>query len=124
MALEEYLGAVVLEIDGLEVEIADYSVKKKTGRKLVKTMNKTGHAKGFSRGMAEYDINIAAIIPLKGDIDWMAIEGSKLTIYPIVAGEQRISYLDCFTIEVSEKYSVDNEARRDISMGAMREVTE
>ena len=40
MALNEYLGAIVMEIDGKEVEVESLDVSYKTGRKLVKTMNK------------------------------------------------------------------------------------
>ena len=124
MALKEYLGAVVLEVDGKEVEIESYDVTRKTGRKLVKTMNKTGRALGFTQGVAEIDIKITAIIPVTGDLDWDAIEGAKLTIYPITVGGTRTSYLDCFTIDVGEKYTVDGEAKRDVTMGSLRKVVE
>jgi hypothetical protein len=117
--LEEYAGAIVLEVDGKEVEVVDLNVTTKTGRKLVKTMNKTGRAKGFAKGIAEYELSITVVIPLTGDIDWDAIEGAKLVIYPASAGGQRESYRDCFTLETGEKYSVDNEARRDIKMAAL-----
>ncbi|WP_293766407.1 phage tail protein [uncultured Aquitalea sp.] len=124
MALKEYLGAVVLEVDGQEVEIESYDVQRKTGRKLVKTMNKTGRPAGFAKGVAEIDIKVTAVIPATGDLDWDSIEGAKLTIYPITAGGQRTSYLDCFTLEVGEKYTVDGEAKRDLSMAALRKVVE
>ncbi|BBF86275.1 transaldolase [Aquitalea magnusonii] len=124
MALQEYAGAIVLEVDGKEVEVIDLNVNTKTGRKLVKTMNKTGRAKGFAKGIAEYDLSITVAIPLSGDLDWEAIEGAKLTIYPASNGGQRESYLDCFTTEVGEKYSVDNEARRDLKVQALRKVKE
>lgn len=124
MALQEYLGAIVLEVNGQEVEIESLDVTVKTGRKLVKTMNKTGRAKGFSRGIAEYDIKITAVIPLTGDIDWAGIEGAKITIYPTTAGGKRTSYLDCFTLDVGNKYTVDGEAKRDLTMSALREVVE
>jgi hypothetical protein len=117
--LEEYAGAIVLEVDGKEVEVVDLNVTTKTGRKLVKTMNKTGRAKGFAKGIAEYDLSITVVIPLTGDIDWDAIEGAKLVIYPASEGGKRESYRDCFTLETGEKYSVDNEARRDIKMAAL-----
>ncbi|WP_147695936.1 phage tail protein [Vogesella mureinivorans] len=117
--LEEYAGAIVLEVDGKEVEVVDLNVTTKTGRKLVKTMNKTGRAKGFAKGIAEYELSITVVIPLTGDIDWDAIEGAKLVIYPASAGGKRESYRDCFTLETGEKYSVDNEARRDIKMAAL-----
>lgn len=124
MALQEYAGAIVLEVDGTEVEVIDLNVNTQTGRKLVKTMNKTGRAKGFAKGIAEYDLDVTVAIPLTGDIDWAAIEGAKLTIYPISPGGKRESYLDCFTTQVGEKYSVDNEARRDLKIQALRNVKE
>lgn len=124
MALQEYLGSIVMEVDGQEVEIESLDVTNKTGRKLVKTMNKTGRAKGFAKGIAEYDLKITAVIPLSGDIDWAGIEGAKVTIYPLSTGGTRTSYLDCFTLEVGEKYTVDGEAKRDLSMAALREVIE
>lgn len=124
MALQEYAGAIVLEVDGKEVEVIDVNVSTKTGRKLVKTMNKSGRAKGFARGIAEYDLSLTVAIPLSGDLDWEAVEGAKLTLYPASNGGQRESYLDCFTTEVGEKYSVDNEARRDLKLQALRKVKE
>lgn len=124
MPLQEYAGAIVLEIDGKEVEIESIDATEKTGRKLVKTMNKTGRAKGFARGIAEYDLKLTAVIPLSGDIDWAAIEGAKITLYPVSTGGKRTSYLDCFTVEVGNKYNVDNEAKRDLSMIALRKVVE
>lgn len=122
--LEEYAGAIVLEVDGQDVEVIDLSPTTKTGRKLVKTMNKTGRAKGFAEGVAEYDLAATVAIPLTGDLDWEGIKGAKLTIYPLSAGGKRESWLDCFTTEVGEKYSVDNEARRDIKLSALRKVKE
>ncbi|BBF84883.1 phage tail protein [Aquitalea magnusonii] len=122
--LEEYAGAIVLEVNGQEVEVIDLSVTGKTGRKLVKTMNKTGRAKGFAKGIAEYDLAATVAIPLSGDLDWDGIEGEKLTVYPLSPGGKRTSYLDCFSTEVGEKYSVDNEARRDIKLQALRKVEE
>lgn len=124
MALQEYLGAIVMEVDGQEVEIESLDATHKTGRKLVKTMNKSGRARGFAKGIGEHDLKITAVIPVSGDLDWAQIEGAKITIYPQTAGGSRTSYLDCFTLEVGEKYSVDNEAKRDLTMVALREVTE
>ena len=124
MALIEYAGAIVLEVDGKEVEVVDYGVTNKTGRKLVKTMNRTGRAKGFARGVGEYELSLTVVVPVAGDLDWGGIEGAKLTSFPNTEGGQRTSYLDCFTTEVGDKYSVDNEQRRDIKMNAIREVKE
>jgi hypothetical protein len=125
MALNEYVGSIVLEIDGEEIEVTDFDVQTKTGRKLVKTMNKTGRAKGFAQGIAEYELSLSIVVPLTGDRDWGAIEGGRVTMYPLSgSGGQRVSYIDCFTTEVGAKYTTDNEAKRDIKMNALREVIE
>lgn len=124
MALEEYLGAVILEVDGQEIECDSVDVTHDTGRKLVKTMNRTGRAKGFCRGIQTFDIKVTVIIPVSGELDWNAIEGGKLTIYPQTAGGQRITYQDVFTLKVGSKYAVDNEAKRDLELAALREVPE
>lgn len=124
MALQEYLGAIVMEVNGQEVEIESLDVTTKTGRKLVKTMNKTGRAKGFSRGIEEIDLKVTAVIPASGDIDWKGIEGAKIVVYPLTAGGQRTAYYDCFTIDVGKKYTVDGEAKQDLSMAALREGVE
>lgn len=124
MALQEYVGSIVMEVDGKEVEIESLDISQKTGRKLVKTMNRTGRAKGFAKGIAEFDLKITAVIPVTGDIDWAGIEGAKITVYPLTAGGKRTSYLDCFTTEVGGKYTTDGEAKRDMSVSALREVIE
>jgi hypothetical protein len=124
MALEEYLGSIVMEVDGQEVEIESLDVTSKTGRKLVKTMNKTGRAKGFAKGIAEYDLKITAVIPLTGDINWAGIEGAKITVYPLSSGGKRTTYQDCFTIDVGKKYTVDSEAKQDLTLASLREIIE
>lgn len=123
MSLKEYVGSIVLEVDSQEIEVTDFDVQINTGRKLVKTMNKTGRAKGFARGIATYELSISAVVPENREPDWEELEGVKLSIYPLYGGK-RTSYLDCFTTEVGEKYTVDNEAKIDIKMAALRKVEE
>lgn len=124
MALQEFVGAASLEVDGKEIEVTSISVKTGTGRKLVKTMNRAMRAKGFSRGIVTYDLSVTAVVPLTGTpIDWSNIEGAKLTVQP-VGGGQRYSYLDCFATEVGEKYEVEGESVIDIQLAALRKVLE
>jgi hypothetical protein len=124
MALQEYVGAIVLSVDGQDVEVVDFDAESKTGRKVVKTMNRTRRAKGFSKGIEEHELSITVVVPQTGDLDWASIQGAKLTTEPIDPGGPRESYLDCATTSVGAKYSVDNEARRTIKMFALRKVTE
>lgn len=123
--MEKYAGSAVLEVDGVEIEIQDLSITKITGRKLVKTMNSEGRAKGFAKGIATWEISLTAAIPIDGsEIDWAGIEDAKITIYPLNQDDKRTSYLECFTTQVGEKYTVDNEAVIDIQMNALKEVKE
>ncbi|HBC0038454.1 TPA: phage tail protein [Salmonella enterica] len=122
MAIEEYIGSIVLEIDSQEIEITDLDVQINTGRKLVKTMNKTGRAKGFARGIATYELSVSAVIPDTNEPDWENLEGVKISMYPLNNSGKRTSFLDCFTTEVGEKYTVDNEAKIDIKLAALRKV--
>lgn len=124
MALQEFVGAASLEVDGKEIEVTSIGVKEVTGRRLVKTMNRAMTAKGFSRGIKTYDLSVTAVVPLTGTpIDWAGIEGAKLTVQP-VGGGQRYSYLDCFCIEVGSKYEVEGESVIDIQLAALRKVNE
>lgn len=122
MALEEYVGAIVLEIDSREIEITDLDVQAVTGRKLVKTMNKTGKAKGYSQGIATYELTVSAVVPETDEPDWENLVGVKISKYPLNSSEKRTSYLDCASTEVGEKYSVDNEAKIDVKFFALSKV--
>lgn len=122
MALEEYVGAIVLYADGQEIEVTDIRPQTNTGRKLVKTMNSTGRAKGYSKGIAEYSLSITVVLPKDvSQPDWDAMVGAKLTVMDM-EGNPLYSWLDCFTTQTGEQYSVDNEARRDITVQALRKV--
>ncbi len=124
MALQEFVGAISLEVDGREIEVSSFNLKESTGRRPVKTMNRAQQVKGFSRGIKTFDLSVTAVIPTSGaPVDWANIEGAKLTTQP-VGGGQRTSYLDCFSVECGEQYETDGEARIDVSLIALRKVKE
>lgn len=121
----EYIGAIVLEVDGKEVEVTKCDPKVNTGRKGVKTLNSSGRMRGFIQGIAEYTLSITAVKPTDGsEIDWDNITDAKLTLYPLNYTDQRTTYRGCFTTEVGESYTVDNEAVVDIQLGALEKVVE
>ena len=120
-----YEGSCVLEVDGVEIEITKLDVKTVTGRKLVKTMNSSGRARGYAQGIEEHTISVTAVEPQDGTyIDWANIKNAKLTRYPLNNTEKRTSYLGCFSTDVSESYTVDGESVRDIQLNALRKVEE
>ncbi|MDD6910933.1 phage tail protein [Actinobacillus minor] len=121
----EYVGAIVLEVDGVEIEVTKCDPKVNTGRKGVKTLNSLGRMRGFIQGIAEYTLSITAVKPKDGtELDWDNITNAKVTFYPLGNDGQRTTYQDCFTTEVGESYTVDNEAVIDIQMGALNKVVE
>ena len=74
------------------------------------TLMAQGHEEGFTIDGSE--------------IDWAEINDAKITVYPLNQDDKRTSYLGCFTTQVGEKYTVDNEAVIDIQMTALKEVKE
>ena len=124
MALEEFVGAVALEFDGREFDCTSFSASVATGRSLVRTMNRSGRAAGYRKGITQYDLSITVVIPADGsEPDWENMVGAKLSVEPI-AGGQREAYLDVFTTSVGAAYEMDGEARRNISAHALRKVKE
>lgn len=125
MPSEEFTGAVVLEIDGREIDCTAMSVQVATGMSPVATMNRTRNIAGFKKGVRRYELSLTVVVPKDGsEPDWANIERGKVTREPIDGQGERVSYLDCFTTSVGETYDVDNEARKNISMIAVREVKE
>ncbi|MDF7676359.1 phage tail protein [Neisseriaceae bacterium ESL0693] len=120
-----YAGAVIMEVNGQEVEIISVKPTTTTGRKVVKTMNRRGRARGYSEGVTEFKLSVTAAIPVDGTkVDWDNITNAKITIYPISKESARVSYIGCFSSECSEQYEAENEARIDIEMFALDKVIE
>ena len=118
-------GAIIMEVNGRDVEIISLKPQTTTGRKPVKTMNRQGRVMGYADGVTEHKLSLTAAIPIDGtEIDWDNITRAKITIYPINKEERRVSYLDCFTTETSEQYEADNEAKIDIEMIALHKIWE
>ncbi len=121
----EYIGSVTLYLDAAEVEITKIDVKDSTGRKPVKTMNRSRRTKGFTRGVGQYDITATAVMPTDGTaINWGSIEDAKISLVPDVTGAKPTSYLGFCVTEVGESYTVDNEMVIDITGFAIRKVLE
>ena len=48
MAIKEYVGAIIMELDGKEVEVIDIDVTESTGMKPVKVMNRSRNIGGVA----------------------------------------------------------------------------
>ena len=126
MALKEYVGSIVLEINGREFEVIDLNVNHETGRKLVKTMNRKGRALGYCQGIQTWDLSLEVAIPKDTgqDIDWDNFEDAKITVYPLGDGGKRESYLDCVSQKNSVKYTAEDEARVSVTVLSLDKVVE
>ena len=125
MSNATYAGAIIMEVDGRDIEIVSLKPTTTTGRKPVKTMNRQGRVRGYADGVTEHKLSITAAIPIGApSINWDGITKAKITVYPINKNDRRVSYLDCFTVETSEQYEADNEARIDIEMIALHKILE
>ena len=125
MALNEYVGAVALEVDGQEIEVTSFSVKESTGKNPVKTMNRKRRIAGYSQGVVTYEITAAVVIPVNGaEPDWANIVDAKLVTYPVSGNGKRTAYTGCCVQEVSDQYESEGEAKRDLTLFAVDKVQE
>ena len=123
MAIQEFVGAVVLEVDGEEIECTSFSAKEATGRMPVKTMNRKRRAKGRCALIPEFTLKVTLPIPVEGEPDWLAFDDGKVTMQSIEGGD-RWTYQGCFVMDMSGSFKVDGEASRTLTIGAVNRVKE
>lgn len=111
----EYDGEVVVEINGKEVDISSLDITVSKSRKPVKTMNRTGRAKGSTKGITMYDLKITAPIPQVGGFDWENMVDARIVYYPVENPSKRTILFDCNTTNIGEKYQLEGEAVHDIT---------
>lgn len=117
---DEFVGSVVLEWDGIEVECASVSTDVSTGKKIVKTMNRQGKAKGHAKGMPDYKLSVEVPIPTDGsEPDWLTIENAKLTVVPVDGVGKREIFLGCEVETMGSKYQVEGHAMRTLTITAL-----
>ena len=116
---EEAVGIIVLSVDGQDYDCASCTPKIDTGKKPIKTMNRTRKVRYRAGGVETYTLDVSVVIPDgKDTVDWGAIVDARLSIESIT-GNHRKTYIDCTTQTVSDAYSVEGETRRDLTMFAM-----
>ncbi len=121
MALE-YDGEIVVEINGQEVDVVSFDDTVNTGRKPVKTMNRTGRPKGSVTGAESIEMKITAPAPSVGEFDWRAMKDAQIVIYPVGNPSKKTSFSDSNVTSIGSKYQLEGEAVRDISLYCLRKV--
>ena len=118
----EYDGEVVVEINGKEVDVVSFDDTVNTGRKPVKTMNRTGRAKGSVSGIESIDMKITAPAPATGEFNWRTMKDAQIVIYPVGNPSKRTTYIDSNVSTIGSRYQLDGEAVRDVSLYCLRKV--
>ena len=121
---DNYVGQIVLEINGTDYEVTSVEPSLKTGRKVVKTMNRSGRPAGTAKGIEEHELKISVVIPKSGEPEWRALMDAKLTIYAQDGGGKRETWTGCSLIELGSKYQLEGEATRDLTIAALNYYTE
>ncbi|MCF6763774.1 MULTISPECIES: phage tail protein [Pseudomonas] len=121
---DKYVGAIVMDLNGTDIEVASVDHQFTTGRVIVKTMNRTGRAAGTARGIADHTLRVSVPIPKTGEPNWSAVLDAKITMEPGDGGGQRETWTGVFLISIGSKYQVEGEAMRDLEMGALNYYTE
>jgi len=116
---DTYVGLIVMELNGTDYEVTSLEPTLKTGRTIVKTMNRTGKPLGTAKGMEEHDLRISVAIPKTGEPNWRALVDAKITIYPQEGGGKRETWTGCSLVEMGSKYQVEGEATRDLTVSAL-----
>ena len=121
---DKYVGAIVMDLNGTDIEVASVDHQFTTGRVIVKTMSRTGRAAGTARGIADHTLRVSVPIPKTGEPNWSAVLDAKITMEPGDGGGQRETWTGVFLISIGSKYQVEGEAMRDLEMGALNYYTE
>lgn len=61
MAIQEYVGAVVLEVDGKEIECVSVSNDSNTGYMPVKTMRRKRTISGYCMGIVTHELSVTVL---------------------------------------------------------------
>lgn len=118
----DYDGEIVTEINGQEVDVVSFDDTVTTGNKPVKTMNRTGRAKGSVKGIETCTMKITAPVPATGEYNWRTMKDARIVTYPVGNPSKRTTYFGCRVDNVGTKYQLEGEAVRDISLYALNKV--
>lgn len=118
----EYDGEVVVEINGKEVDVVSFDDTVTTGRKPVRTMNRTGRPKGSVNGTESVEMKITAPAPATGEFNWRTMKDAQIVIYPVANPAKRTTFIDSNVTSLGSRYQLEGEMVRDVSLYCLRKV--
>jgi hypothetical protein len=119
MSSKEYMGMVVIEIDGIEYDCEKFGETEETGRKAVKHMSRTGKSNGYTEGCGTIELSISVIVPLSmRPPNWARIKDATITRSPLNDPSQRTTWTGCYTTKTGMTSSHDSETKTELTMMA------
>lgn len=116
---DSYVGQIVLSINGTDYEIKSLDHTLRSGRTVVKTMNRQRRPLGTAAGVEDHDLRVSVAIPKSGEPNWRAMTDAKVTIEPVDGGGKRESFTGVALIEMGTRYQLEGEAVRDLTLAAL-----
>lgn len=110
---DELVGAIILYVNGQEIDVASVNPTEQAGRKLVSTMNSRGRANKSSQTTASGALQIEAFIPKTGGIDWAKISGATLIAEALDGGYREV-WTGVGVVTVGKKFAVEGEATQSL----------
>lgn len=107
---DELVGAIVLYVDGQEIDCDGVNPVEEGLRKLVPTMNSKGRGNKSASTTSTGKIQVDAFIPKKGSINWANISGATIIIESQDDGSYREIYYGVGVESVGKQYKVGEAA--------------
>jgi len=116
---KRYIGAIILTVNGVEIECKKVDPKRDMKRSVVGSMNSTGRSKGYQEGVPEYSLTLTTPVQPRGEsFDWDNVTDATVAIFDRT-GYLIEQYEGCFTKTVGTAYDMGGESSHDIEMGAL-----
>ena len=112
----EYIGDGILVVEGTDIEVKNIRIRWPEKRKIVPTMNRTGHPIGFvKRSGGPGELTFTAPIRKVESIDLSELEDVLIVVEP-AGGGRKTKLMGCCTVNTEDSYGGDEGAEQDITV--------
>lgn len=118
-----YVGTIVLTVNGKEYDCVSFAPKGNSGHKPVSTMNSEGRVRGVAKVTKAGTFSLEVVIPENDAFDWQELQAARITVQS-QDGQFRTTYSECYSENISEQFQDGNEAKRSIDGFYLRKIRE
>lgn len=121
---DQYVSKVYIEANGVMYPCKSCEDKSESKAESVPTMNPTGRALGYRKGVPTYTISVEAPIKVAGmpfdPYSLYPYSGDPFTVVVVREDTTRVTYGDCKVTNVGDKGEVNGEASQSLEIEALR----